>query len=243
MPSDLQRVAQGLVDCLDEAPHVVDHLQRTAVRCRENAAVVIGATRGHATTAALQLDAAARACEEAAHYLAMAPPKAKAWADRLVGAARSSNRADPGSADRNKATGGVGDIAERDELGRVRRTSSPLETADEYEPPLIRVARAALRAMRVSKNDRDENQPVEVQIVVASTGEASLVLEHEEVPEELQAVEIEAQGNAAAAELLMTMEEPGKANWRTARVTIEGNRVTADFEYDDAVVRGGDCHP
>ena len=34
MPSELQRVARGLVDCLDEVPAVVAHLQRTAARCR-----------------------------------------------------------------------------------------------------------------------------------------------------------------------------------------------------------------
>src|ERR1700704_3038013 len=90
MPSDLQRVARGLVECLDEVPQVVAHLQRTAARCRENAAMSIAASRGQATTAAMQLDAAAHACEEAAHYLAMAPPKAKAWAERLVGSNRPS---------------------------------------------------------------------------------------------------------------------------------------------------------
>ncbi|HEU4948303.1 MAG TPA: hypothetical protein VFT31_14220, partial [Kribbella sp.] len=108
MPSELQRVARGLVDCLDEVPQVVARLQRTAARCRENAAAAIAASEGRATTAAMQLDAAARACEEAAHYLAMAPPKAKAWAERLVGASRPSARPGSGSADRNKATGGAG---------------------------------------------------------------------------------------------------------------------------------------
>ncbi len=62
MPSDLQRVARGLVDCLDEVPQVVLHLQRTADRCRENAAVAIAASHGRATVAAQQLDAPARAC-------------------------------------------------------------------------------------------------------------------------------------------------------------------------------------
>ena len=76
MPSDLQRVARGLVECLDEVPQVVANLQRTAFRCRENAAMAIAASHGQATVAAQQLDAAARSCEEAAHYLAMAPPKA-----------------------------------------------------------------------------------------------------------------------------------------------------------------------
>ncbi|MFK4084637.1 DddA-like double-stranded DNA deaminase toxin [Kribbella sp. NPDC020789] len=104
MPSDLQRVAQGLVDCLDQVPQVVAHLQRTAGRCRENAAI---AGQLGATMAAHQLDAAARACDEAAHYLSMAPPKARAWAERLVelGAA-GDTRQGAGSADRNLLTTG-----------------------------------------------------------------------------------------------------------------------------------------
>src|SRR5882757_4534617 len=104
MPSDLQRVAQGLVECLDEVPAVVMHLQRTAERCRENAALAIAASQGRATVAAQQLDAAARACEEAAHYLSMAPPRAKAWAQRLVGGG-SGARPDASSADRDRTTG------------------------------------------------------------------------------------------------------------------------------------------
>jgi hypothetical protein len=107
MPSDLQRVARGLVECLDQVPHVVAHLQRTAARCRENAAVVIAVSGGRAMVAAQQLDAAARACEEAAHYLSMAPPKTRAWAERLIGPQLDGSRqADPGSADRNPLTGG-----------------------------------------------------------------------------------------------------------------------------------------
>ena len=127
MPSDLQRVARGLVECLDEVPQVVAHLQRTAERCRENAALAIAASHGRATVAAQQLDAAARACEQAAHYLSMAPPKAKAWAERLVGASRSSDRPDAQSADRNRTTGGSSGIAERDLFGRVTRTSLPFK--------------------------------------------------------------------------------------------------------------------
>jgi len=32
MPSDLQRVATALVECLDQMPNLVAHLQRLAVR-------------------------------------------------------------------------------------------------------------------------------------------------------------------------------------------------------------------
>jgi hypothetical protein len=36
MASDLQRVAQALVECLDQIPDMVSYLQRLAVRCRES---------------------------------------------------------------------------------------------------------------------------------------------------------------------------------------------------------------
>jgi hypothetical protein len=126
MVSELQRVARGLVECLDEAPQAVAHLQRTAARCRENAGVVIDASHGQATVAALQLDAAARACEEAAHYLAMAPVQARDWAERLVGGARTSSRPSAGSAGRNRTTGGTGDLA-----GRKAR---PIEAELDLDP-------------------------------------------------------------------------------------------------------------
>ncbi|MFD7158312.1 DNA/RNA non-specific endonuclease [Kribbella sp. NPDC059898] len=81
MASDLERVAQGLVECLDQVPAVVAHLQRTAQRCRDNAAF---AAQLGAQQPALYLDAAARACEQAAHVAAQAAPKAREWADRAV---------------------------------------------------------------------------------------------------------------------------------------------------------------
>ncbi|GAA1581789.1 hypothetical protein GCM10009789_39380 [Kribbella sancticallisti] len=236
MPSDLQRVARGLVECLDEVPQVVAHLQRTAERCRENAAVAIAASHGQATVAAQQLDAAARACEEAAHYLSMAPPKTKAWAERLVGAPRSSNRPGEQSADRNKATGGVGDVAERDLLGRVVRTSlpfKPLEDAEGKEPPMIKVARKAFEKLR-KKQEKDEVQredpePLEVEIV-AESGEVEVV--YQESPEERD-YEIQMDLNAAATELLKAMEESGKQSWTAATITLTPDRVSGVFTYPD----------
>lgn len=81
MASDLERIAQGLIECLDQVPGVVAHLQRTAQRCRENAAFVaqLGAQQP-----ALYLEAAARACEHAAQIAAEAAPSARAWAERTV---------------------------------------------------------------------------------------------------------------------------------------------------------------
>jgi hypothetical protein len=237
MPSDLQRVARGLVECLDEVPQVVAHLQRTAERCRENAALAIVASQGRATVAAQQLDAAARACEEAAHYLSMAPPKAKAWAERLVGAPRSSDRPDARSADRNKATGGSGDVAERDLFGRIKRFSlpfKPLEDAEGKEPPLITVARKAFEKLR-KKQQKDEEQraeyePLEVEIVVAESGQVEVV---DTDPPEERDYEIKVELDTAATELLKAMEEHGKQSWTAATITIDPDRVTATFTYPD----------
>ncbi|MFD7159454.1 hypothetical protein ACFV9C_32980 [Kribbella sp. NPDC059898] len=156
MPSELQRVARGLVDCFDEIPRVVDQLLRTAARCRENAQVALIASRGQATVAAQQLDAAAHACEAAAHYLSMAPPKARTWAEGLIGAAGpSTNRPSSDSANRNKATSGV----------------------RKYEPPLVAVARKAFEKYRPTQTD-----PLELEITVTETGD--LILEERDKKEE-----------------------------------------------------------
>ncbi|MDX2973928.1 hypothetical protein [Kribbella solani] len=162
MPSELQRVARGLVDCFDEIPRVVEHLQRTAVRCRENAQFALSASQGQATVAAQQLDAAARACEAAAHYLSMAPPKARGWAEGLVGTTGpATNRPSANSADRNKATGGTGDAPTRDSQGRTKRltaTYEDLELEEDDEPPVITVARKAFEKYRKAhEKDHEED--------------------------------------------------------------------------------------
>ncbi|MFI5706267.1 hypothetical protein [Kribbella sp. NPDC051620] len=238
MPSDLQRVARGLVECLNEVPAVVAHLQRTAERCRENAALAIAASQGQATVAAQQLDAAARACEQAAHYLSMAPPKTKAWAERLVGAPRSSDRPDAGSADRNRATGGSSDLASRDLFGRVTRFSlpfKPLEDSEDFEPPLITVARKAFEKLRKQqeKDAEEYEQPeeLEFEILVAETGELEVFEEFE--PPEDRDYEIKVELDAAARELLKSMEEHGKQPWTTATILIEPDKVTATFTYPE----------
>ena len=158
---------------------MVAHLQRTAARCRENAQVALLASQGRATAAAQQLDAAARACEAAAHYLSLAPPKARAWAEHLIGDGSTTSRPSANSADRNKTTGGTGDIAERDSQGRTKRltaTFEDLEVAEDNEPPLITVARKAFEKFR-KRHEKDEEErdlpedPLEVEITVAETGE------------------------------------------------------------------------
>ncbi|TWD79728.1 DNA/RNA non-specific endonuclease [Kribbella amoyensis] len=105
MPSDLERVAAGLVACLNQVPQVVQYLHRLARQCRESAAFLGGFASSNpaARTAALQLDEAARRCEEAAQLAAEAPVKAGAWAQQMVrsGAERPVNDRlhRPGAAD------------------------------------------------------------------------------------------------------------------------------------------------
>jgi hypothetical protein len=93
MASDLQRVAQSLVECLDQIPNLTAHLQRLATKCRENAAMIadLGCVNSSARTAALQLDAAAQACERAAHMASLALPMAQQWAEQMVSGARTAD--------------------------------------------------------------------------------------------------------------------------------------------------------
>lgn len=110
MPSDLQRVAQGLIDCLDQVPAMMDRLQRLAARCRENAGMIsgMGSANPAAGNAAMMLDAAARACEEAVHHAAAAPPKARAWAEQMVTGARSVS----GGGSTSRVSGGQPEASE-----------------------------------------------------------------------------------------------------------------------------------
>ncbi|MGW6278707.1 CdiA C-terminal domain-containing protein [Kribbella sp. NPDC055071] len=237
-------MARGLVDCLDEVPEVVAHLHRTAARCRENAQVALMASHGQAKVAALQLDAAARACEAAAQYLLMAPPKARAWADRLVGSGGpATNRPSADSADRNKTTGGTGDAAERDAQGRTKRltaTFEDLEVAEDNEPPLITVARKAFEAFRkVRENDDEDNlpeDPLEVQITVLESGE----LEFDEPSKDeedkrnthlLQDFDIAVDLTEPVKTLLAAMAESANHQWQHATLTITTTHLEATFDY------------
>jgi hypothetical protein len=85
MPSELQRVAEQLLACLNEAPRAVGYLHDRARKCRE-AAAWIGSQSNNpsARMAAMQLDDAARRCEEAAHHLSLAESRAKQWVEQMV---------------------------------------------------------------------------------------------------------------------------------------------------------------
>jgi len=246
MPSDLQRVARGLVDCLDEVPQVVQHLQRTADRCRENAQVALMASQGRATVAAQQLDAAARACEAAAHYLSMAPPKTRAWAERLIGDGSTTARPSSDSADRNKTTGGSGDIAVRDSKGRTKRltaTYEDLELPEDNEPPLIAVARKAYEKFRKQREKDEEDRdlpedPLEVEITVTETGE--IVIEEEDDKERKEREDratsdlgIEVDLTEPVKALLEAMSESTNQTWQHADFTISPTHIEATFDYPE----------
>ncbi len=108
MPSELQRVAEQLLACLNEAMRAVGYLHDRARNSRE-AAAWIGSTSNNpgARTAATQLDEAARRCEEAAHYLSLAEARAKTWVEQMVSGVRTVEPSG-GSTDRRKLVPGGG---------------------------------------------------------------------------------------------------------------------------------------
>lgn len=114
MPSELQRVAQQLLATLDEIPRVVAYLHERAGKYRESAAWVgsLG-NNPSARMAAMQLDEAARRCEEAAHFLSLAPPKARSWVEQMVSGVRTAEPARGSAAQRPDATGGNQPPAQR----------------------------------------------------------------------------------------------------------------------------------
>ncbi|TCC29021.1 hypothetical protein [Kribbella speibonae] len=233
MPSELQRVARGLIDCFDEIPRVVDQLLRTAARCRENAQVALIASRGQATVAAQQLDAAARACEAAAHFLSMAPPKARGWAEGLVGTAGpSTNRPSSDSADRNKSTSGTGaEIRTR----RLTATYEDLEVAEDNEPPLVTVARKAFENYHKTheKDDdeeRDDENLLELEITVTESGEVIFEEPDEKDDEKrtdrlVRDFEIDPDLTEAVKTLLEEMADEDAEKWEHATLTITTHQI------------------
>lgn len=94
MPSELQRIAQGLLNAIERIPGMTEYLLNLARQLREQAAL-IGAMQSanpSARYAALQLEGAARACEEAAQYAGQVPPKATAWVQEMVSGERTVPR-------------------------------------------------------------------------------------------------------------------------------------------------------
>jgi hypothetical protein len=129
MPSELQRVAQELLATLDEIPRVVGYLHDHAQKYRE-AAGWVGSTSGNpsARMAAMQLDEAARRCEEAAHYLSLAPPRARAWVEQMVSGVRL---AEPSS---NQSTRPGGEGSSPQPAGSRRRDGSDVPGSSKPDP-------------------------------------------------------------------------------------------------------------
>ena len=166
----------------------------------------------------------------------MAPPKAKAWATRLVGG--GSARPDAASPDRNRTTGGAGDVAERDLFGRTKRLTVPFKPADSDleapEPPLIKVARKALDKLRKKQQkdeeEHEESEELEIELIVTPDGRAIIVEDQD--PYEEPDYEIAVDLNEAATELLQAMSTT-PISWEAATITITPTQVTATFTYPD----------
>ncbi|GAA0947840.1 hypothetical protein GCM10009554_44880 [Kribbella koreensis] len=144
MPSELQRVAQALLTALDETPRVADYLRRMAQRCRENAGYV-GHMSNHpaARLAAVQLDEAARRCDDAAQYLAQVRPKARDWAEQMVRSGRQGHdRAAEGPKPRAVTTAGEDSSPER---SRSQPTISDEQARDLFRKLPVRVERRGHR--------------------------------------------------------------------------------------------------
>ncbi|MFI7059852.1 DddA-like double-stranded DNA deaminase toxin [Kribbella sp. NPDC050124] len=138
MPSELQRVAEQLLACLNEAPRAVGYLHDRARKCRE-AAAWIGSTSNNpsAHMAAMQLDDAARRCEEAAHYITLAEARAKHWVEQMVSGVRTAEPSDGSTGERPLGRGGNTRRAERrqDDKPEAGRPDKPAVAGDETSPP------------------------------------------------------------------------------------------------------------
>lgn len=150
MPSELQQIAQQLLATLDEIPRVVAYLHHSAGKCRESAGWIGGmSNNSSARMASMQLEEAARRCEEAAHFLSMAPPRARSWAEEMVSGIRMAEPAGGSLPRMPDAPGGSPPYAERqrDEYSANREATKPRETADtgvetkpEEDPPTPKVS-------------------------------------------------------------------------------------------------------
>src|SRR4051794_2817039 len=114
MPSELQRVAEQLLACLNEAPRAVGYLHDRAMKCRQ-AAAWIGSQSSNpsARMAAMQLDDAARRCEEAAHHLSLAEARAKQWVEQMVSGIRTTEPSGGSTGGRPLGPGGSTGPADR----------------------------------------------------------------------------------------------------------------------------------
>ena len=135
MPSELQRVAQGLLNALSEIERIVPFLHDRARKYRE-AAAWIGSTSNNpsARMAAMQLHEASLRCEEAAQHLSLAPPRAKQWVEQMVSGIRTTGPAG-GSAVRPDSPGGSSPATERrDDQSEEPSDQKPSKAGDKTSP-------------------------------------------------------------------------------------------------------------
>jgi hypothetical protein len=140
MPSELQRVAEQLLACLNEAPRAVGYLHDRARKCREAAAWIGNqSSNPSARVAAMQLDEAARRCEDAAHYLSLAEARAKQWVEQMVSGVRTVEPSGGSTGGRPLGPGGSTWPAERrrDDKGdepEASKADKTAEAGDETSP-------------------------------------------------------------------------------------------------------------
>lgn len=101
MASDLERIAQGLIDYLDANPRMAAELGAAAAECQQLAAQVAELTvmLPEAAAAAEYLQHAANDCGEAAQLSARATVIGRNWATEAVGASGPTEGDRPGSRD------------------------------------------------------------------------------------------------------------------------------------------------
>jgi hypothetical protein len=157
MPSELQRVAGDLVACLDMMPRVVAALHERARRSREVAGYVGGLSSGSPAlqAAALQLDAAAEDCEQAAHFCEIAWQRARDWAAQMVGNASGGSAGEGGGGVTRpepptvQGRGPAGQSRPSKGSAPVRGPSVPRPPDDGGEPE----AQEVIRRLPVREND------------------------------------------------------------------------------------------
>jgi len=147
MPSELQRVAQDLVACLDQLPAVAAALATQARRCREAAGYLASFSSGNpALQAAIyHLDAAATACEAASQQATNAHQRARNWAASMVGNAGGSGG--QGGTQRPPAGNPVGQPGNRSKPDAPESSKTP-------DPK----AQAIIRRLPVRENDEGKTR-------------------------------------------------------------------------------------
>ncbi|MEV0787745.1 hypothetical protein [Kribbella sp. NPDC050459] len=159
----------------------------------------------------------------------MAPPKARGWAEGLVGdRGPSTNRPSSDSAKRNRATGGSVDLKAK----RLSVTYEDVEVPEDDEPAVITVARKAFEKYRKAHEKDDENrddpEPLELEITVTETGE--LTVEERDKSDEQKRAERLTRDFEFGGEPDDEAPEPEARGDREDHQRAD--RLTRDFELD-----------